>query len=81
MPACNLTDASLQVISTTTLHTHTHTHTHTCMYPPMHTPVRVPTHILQLENLLPHNYIHLPSHQLTVLFMRIGVFTMMNTNL
>jgi len=79
MPVCNLTDANLQVISTIISHTHTHTHTPMC--PPMHVQVRVPTHILQLENLLPHIYLHLSSHQLPVLFVRFGVLTMMNTNL
>lgn len=47
----------------------------------MHTQVRVPTHILELENLLPHNYLQLSSHQLIVLFVRSGVLTMMNTDL
>jgi len=42
MPLCNLTDASLQVISTIILHKHTHTHIPMC--PPMHVEVRVPTH-------------------------------------
>ena len=36
---------------------------------------------LQLENLLPYNYLHLSSHQLTVLFVRFEVLTIKKTNL